>query len=71
MLLHESLHAQLAHVDVLLAQLAPDTWPAIRTAILRINSADMHQQGLVAQVAAACDLLAARQMLVIARDTYQ
>ena len=68
---HKSPHALFAYTNALCPQLAPDARPAVSAARLRINSADMRQQRLVAQVAAASDLLAPRHMSVIARDTYQ
>jgi len=42
----------LAYVNALRSQLMLDVRPAIRSAILRINSADVNQQGLVAEVTA-------------------
>src|SRR5450759_4322149 len=71
MLPHQPLHPLLAHANALHPQLPPDARPSVRSAILRIHGADMHQQRFIAQVAASRDLLAPRQMLVITRDTYK
>src|ERR1017187_8106048 len=70
-LLHQSLHPQLAHANPLRPQLSPDARPPIRTPILCIDGADVNQKCFVAEVAALGNIHATRQMFMVARDAHQ
>src|ERR1017187_1808621 len=70
-LLHQPLHPQLANANALRPQLPPDARPSIRSAILRIDGADMHQQRLVTQVPALSKIHTPRQVFMVARDAHQ
>src|SRR5664280_1775311 len=69
-LLHQPLHPQLANANALRPQLPPDARPSIRSAILRIDGADVNQQCFVAEVAAPGNIHAPRQMFMVARDAH-
>src|ERR1017187_5998565 len=66
-LLHQPLHPQLANANALRPQLPPDARPSIRSAILHIDGADMHQQRPVTQVATPENVPAANQVFMVAR----
>src|ERR1035438_2761133 len=70
-LLHQPLHPQLAHANALRPQLPPDARPSIRSAILRIDGADVNQQCFVAEVPALSNIHTPRQVFMIARDAHQ
>src|ERR1019366_723351 len=61
-LLHQSLHPQLAHANPLRPQLSPDARPPIRTPILCIDGADVNRKCFVAEVAALGNIHATRQL---------
>ena len=51
-LLHQLLHTLLAHANALSPKLPPDARPAVGSAALHIGCSDVHQQYLVAKMAA-------------------
>ena len=71
MLLHQPLHPQFTHANALRPQLTPDPRPPIRTAILRVNGADVNQKRFVAEVTTLSNMDPPRQMFMVARDAHQ
>ena len=59
-LLHELLYALFAHPNAAYKHCPPDAWPAVSTPHLGVNGFDMNQQGVIAEVALFCALLALR-----------
>ena len=66
-LLHQSLHAQLAYPEALSPQLPPDTRPAVGSPIFRIRGPDVQQQDCGAQMTALNNTPVASQVFMIAR----
>ena len=50
--LHELLHALFTHTDATGKQLLPGAWPAVTTSRRGMNGLEMHQQSVIAQMAA-------------------
>src|ERR1039457_5089320 len=67
-LLPQPLHPLLPRADALPPKWPPDPRPAVGSAILRIGSADVHQQRLVAEMAPLGYFPAPHQVLVVAGD---
>src|SRR5664279_241240 len=69
-LLHQPLHPQLANANALRPQLPPDARPSIRSAILRIDGADVNEQCFVAEMPALSNIHTPRPVFMVARDAH-
>src|SRR5258706_15804167 len=68
MQLHELLHTVLAHTNAACEQLFPDAWPAVAAACFGVDGLDVHQQRVVAQMAALGIAGSANEVLVVPRN---
>src|SRR5271168_5012030 len=70
LLLHQPLHAQLAHTNADLAQLAPDARPAICSAMFFIHGANMRHQRFLTHMPPTSNLPPPDKMLMKAGDAH-
>jgi len=69
-LLHQSLHAQLACPEALSPQLPPDARPAVGSPIFRIHGPDVQQQQCGAKMTALNNAPVASQVFMIASHAH-